>query len=112
MLKTFGGKANRSAESHTSNEGLGQDNKGVVVFRRKTYSALPAVLRVKILQRICFDRLGSRAERTAAQGDGRERLQRWALCTSERRQGVETGQPVGMKRHSSCREKAEELRTH
>jgi tRNA(Ile)-lysidine synthase len=28
------------------------------VFRRKTYSALPAVLRVKILQGICFDRLG------------------------------------------------------
>ena len=58
VKKPFGGKANRSAESHTSNEGLGQDNKGVVVFRRKTYSALPAVLRVKILQRICFDRLG------------------------------------------------------
>jgi tRNA(Ile)-lysidine synthase len=31
---------------------------GGVVFRRKTYSALPSVLRVKILQRICFDRLG------------------------------------------------------
>ncbi|MGB5197939.1 MAG: tRNA lysidine(34) synthetase TilS [Candidatus Deferrimicrobium sp.] len=28
-----------------------------VVFRRKTFSALPSVLRVKILQRICFDRL-------------------------------------------------------
>ena len=27
-------------------------------FRRKTYSALPSLLRVKILQRICFDRLG------------------------------------------------------
>ena len=55
---SFGGKANRSAESHPRNERLGQDKKGVVVFRRKTYSALPAVLRVKILQRICFDRLG------------------------------------------------------
>ena len=28
------------------------------VFRRKTFSELPSVLRVKILQRICFDRLG------------------------------------------------------
>lgn len=28
-----------------------------VVFRRKTFSVLPSVLRVKILQRICFDRL-------------------------------------------------------
>jgi tRNA(Ile)-lysidine synthase len=31
---------------------------GGVVFRRKTVSALPSVLRMKILQRICFDRLG------------------------------------------------------
>ena len=31
---------------------------GGIVFRRKTFSALPSVLRVKILQRICFDRLG------------------------------------------------------
>jgi tRNA(Ile)-lysidine synthase len=31
---------------------------GGVVFRRNAYSALPSVLRVKILQRICFDRLG------------------------------------------------------
>ena len=35
-----------------------QDNKGALVFRRKPFSALPSVLRVKILQRICFDRLG------------------------------------------------------
>jgi tRNA(Ile)-lysidine synthase len=35
-----------------------QYNKGGFVFRRKTFSALPSVLRVKILQRICFDRLG------------------------------------------------------
>jgi tRNA(Ile)-lysidine synthase len=34
-----------------------QDNGGAVVFRRKPFSALPSVLRVKILQRICFDRL-------------------------------------------------------
>ena len=35
-----------------------QHTKGTVVFRRKTFSALPSALRVKILQRICFDRLG------------------------------------------------------
>jgi len=35
-----------------------QGGKGAFVFRRKTFSALPTVLRVKILQRICFDRLG------------------------------------------------------
>ena len=35
-----------------------RDNRGAFVFRRKTFSALPSVLRVKILQRICFDRLG------------------------------------------------------
>ena len=29
-----------------------------VPFRRKSFSVLPSVLRVKILQRICFDRLG------------------------------------------------------
>lgn len=29
-----------------------------VLFRRNSFSALPSVLRVKILQRICFDRLG------------------------------------------------------
>ncbi len=31
---------------------------GAFVFRRKPFSALPSVLRVRILQRICFDRLG------------------------------------------------------
>ena len=35
-----------------------QDNKDAFVFRRKAFSALPSVLRVKLLQRICFDRLG------------------------------------------------------
>ena len=55
---SFGGEANRSVGSRPGNEEPGQDNKGVVVFRRKTYSALPSVLRVKVLQRICFDRLG------------------------------------------------------
>jgi tRNA(Ile)-lysidine synthase len=54
---SIGGRANRSAGSHTTDEGPGKESKGVV-FRRKTYSALPSVLRVKILQRICFDRLG------------------------------------------------------
>jgi tRNA(Ile)-lysidine synthase len=35
-----------------------EDNGGGVVFPRGKYSVLPSVLRVKILQRICFDRLG------------------------------------------------------
>jgi len=35
-----------------------RDIKGALVFRRKTFSALPSALRVKILQRICFDQLG------------------------------------------------------
>jgi tRNA(Ile)-lysidine synthase len=35
-----------------------QENKGAFLFRRETFSALPSVLRVKILQRVCFDRLG------------------------------------------------------
>ena len=34
-----------------------QEKKGAFVFRRETFSALPSVLRVKILQRICFDQL-------------------------------------------------------
>jgi len=34
------------------------DADGVIRFRRKAYSRLPTVLRVKILQRVCFDRLG------------------------------------------------------
>jgi tRNA(Ile)-lysidine synthase len=47
-----------SPERMCTVEGSGQEKKGAVVFRRKTFSALPSVLRVKILQRICFDRLG------------------------------------------------------
>ncbi|MCX6349180.1 MAG: tRNA lysidine(34) synthetase TilS, partial [Candidatus Aureabacteria bacterium] len=35
-----------------------RENKVGVLFKRKTFSPLPSVLRVKILQRICFDRLG------------------------------------------------------
>jgi tRNA(Ile)-lysidine synthase len=31
---------------------------GAIALRRKGFSALPTVLRVRILQRICFDRLG------------------------------------------------------
>jgi len=58
VKKPFGGKANRSAKLHAGNEGLDQDKKGGIVFRRKTFSALPSVLRMKTLQRICFDRLG------------------------------------------------------
>ena len=53
-----GGKANRSGASHPGNAALGQEKKRSVTFRRKPFSALPSVLRVKILQRICFDRLG------------------------------------------------------
>ena len=41
-----------------SHRRMRQDTKGAFVFRRKTFSGLPSVLRVKILQRICFDRLG------------------------------------------------------
>lgn len=36
----------------------GEDGREALVFRRKSFSAPPPVLRVKILQRICFDRLG------------------------------------------------------
>lgn len=36
----------------------GRLNDGSIRFRRERYSVLPTVLRVKILQRICFDRLG------------------------------------------------------
>ena len=39
-------------------ERSGGDATSGFVFPRKTFSALPSVLRVKILQRICFDRLG------------------------------------------------------
>jgi tRNA(Ile)-lysidine synthase len=35
-----------------------QEKKGAFLLRRETFSALPSVLRVKILQRICFDRMG------------------------------------------------------
>jgi tRNA(Ile)-lysidine synthase len=35
-----------------------RENVEAIAFGRKPFSALPSVLRVKILQRICFDRLG------------------------------------------------------
>lgn len=35
-----------------------QEKDGPIRFRRERYSALPTVLRVKVLQRICFERLG------------------------------------------------------
>jgi len=35
-----------------------KENEGAIRFRRKAYSTLPTVLRVKILQTICFERLG------------------------------------------------------
>ncbi|OIP36596.1 MAG: tRNA lysidine(34) synthetase TilS [Deltaproteobacteria bacterium CG2_30_66_27] len=53
-----GGKANRSGSPQPGNAGPGQESRGGFSFRRKTFSALPSALRVKILQRICFDRLG------------------------------------------------------
>ena len=34
------------------------ENGGAFAFRREPFSALPSVLRIKILQRVCFDRLG------------------------------------------------------
>ena len=39
-------------------EGTGQGKDAPIHFRREAYSALPGLLRVKILQKICFDRLG------------------------------------------------------
>jgi len=47
----------RVRHGHRNGEGPGKDNKGGIVFRRKSFSALPSVLRVKILQRFCFDQL-------------------------------------------------------
>jgi len=35
-----------------------QETDGTIRFQREAYTALPSVLRVKILQRICFDRIG------------------------------------------------------
>jgi tRNA(Ile)-lysidine synthase len=53
-----GGWIRRNVKISPGDMGPGSKNKGTVAFRRKTFSALPSVLRVKILQRICFDRLG------------------------------------------------------
>jgi len=59
LKRSSGGKENRSGEPHPEGyEGPGLEKRGGFSFRRKPFSALPAVLRVKILQRICFDRLG------------------------------------------------------
>lgn len=57
-MRTSGSKANRRGESNPRKGGTGQGKMIGAVFPRKTFSALPSVLRVKILQRICFDRLG------------------------------------------------------
>jgi tRNA(Ile)-lysidine synthase len=51
-------KAARSAGSPRRKEKSGLEENGGVAFPRKSFSALPSVLRVKILQRTCFDRLG------------------------------------------------------
>ncbi len=51
-------KAAQSAGSRRVKEKSGLEENDGVAFPRKSFSALPSVLRVKILQRICFDRLG------------------------------------------------------
>jgi len=45
-------------EAPGSRKGTGRRKEAPIRFRRETYSALPTVLRRRILQRICFDRLG------------------------------------------------------
>jgi tRNA(Ile)-lysidine synthase len=51
-------KENRGAGGRHAKEGFRPEENCRIVFRRKSFSALPPVLRVKILQRICFERLG------------------------------------------------------
>ena len=41
-----------------SSNGSTGDSRCILTFRRERFTSLPSVLRVKILQRICFDRLG------------------------------------------------------
>ena len=54
-----------------SSPGSAGDSRRAVSFPRDRFSALPSVLRVKILQRICFDRLGvAPNERLLAAMDG------------------------------------------
>jgi len=64
-------------------------------FPRKTFSALPSVLRVKILQRICFDRLGfapnerllAAMDRSAAGGSSSARVHAGGKWILENRYG-------------------------
>jgi len=46
------------ADGDTADGGGGGKGVDSVAFRRKPYASLPSALRVKVLQRICFDRLG------------------------------------------------------
>lgn len=48
----------RSALTRRKKAGSTLNGAEAIAFGRKSFSALPSVLRVKILQRICFDRLG------------------------------------------------------
>ncbi|TSA00347.1 MAG: tRNA lysidine(34) synthetase TilS [Deltaproteobacteria bacterium] len=66
-----GVQAARSAGAPRGKEKSGLAENDGVAFPRKSFSALPSVLRVKILQRICFDRLGvAPNERLLAAMDG------------------------------------------
>jgi len=47
------------AEAPGPRKGAGRKREVPIRFRREPYSALPTVLRMRILQRICFDRLGA-----------------------------------------------------
>jgi len=51
-------RKNIDGKSSSIHRNTGQEHDGPIVFRRERYSVLPTVLRVKILQRICFERLG------------------------------------------------------
>jgi tRNA(Ile)-lysidine synthase len=58
-------------EEHGPRRKAGRKIEPSIRFPRERYTALPTVLRVKILQRICFDRLGVAAnERLLAAMDG------------------------------------------
>jgi len=87
------------------NVNMSPEKNAAVVFRRKTFSALPTVLRVKILQRICFDRLGvAPNERLLKAMDGNVR----GGGPSARVNAGKGGNcPTGTNRRSSLREKPE-----
>lgn len=59
-IEAEGGKWIRKHVADVERAAGGRGGKGVdsIRFRRRPYASLPSALRVKILQRICFDRLG------------------------------------------------------